>query len=352
MCKIRVIVIDDSAFMRKVIADLLTSDHRIEVVATAKNGEDGIKKIKALAPDVATLDVHMPVMDGFTALQHIMKTNPLPVVMLSSVTAEGTKMTVQAISSGAVDFITKPLDLPSLDTGSKQEIINKVITASQAKINKSTKERELSTSTIYKAGNLVHDKTIIAIGTSTGGPRALQKVLTDLPGDFFTPILIVQHMPKGFTKSLADRLNTLTQIHVKEASHGEKINNHTAYIAPGNYHMKAKKVGTSLVIELTQEEQVNGFRPAVDVLFDSVNALKNINKLAIVLTGMGNDGSKGVKRLKENDANTVVIAEAEETAVVYGMPRSAVKTHCVNYIVPLNQIAEMMHDIVNPTTGK
>lgn len=352
MGKIRVVVIDDSAFMRKLISDILNSDERIEVIATARNGEDGIRKINTLAPDVATLDVHMPVMDGITALQQIMKTNPLPVIMLSSVTTEGTNMTLQAVSNGAVDFITKPSGAISLDIATiKNEIINKVITASQAKIKK-PKENRLYSSTIHEAGKQTHEETIIAIGTSTGGPRALQRVLTDLPHDFSKPILIVQHMPKGFTKSLADRLDTLSPIHVKEASHGEIINDRTAYIAPGDYHMKAKRIGKSLTIELSKEEPLNGFRPAVNILFDSIAKLNNMNKVAVVLTGMGNDGSKGIKRLKESDADTVIVAESVETAIVYGMPKAAVETNCVNYIVPLTQIAQTLSNIVSRTVRK
>lgn len=189
-------------------------------------------------------------------------------------------------------------------------------------------------------------KTLIAIGTSTGGPRALQKVLTDLPRDFSIPILIVQHMPKTFTKSLADRLNTLTGIHVKEAVHGEVIQDHTAYIAPGDYHMKLRKAGTSFAIELTKEKPHLGFRPAVDVLIDSLATLK-VNKLAVILTGMGSDGAEGIKRLKNSDPDAVVIAEAADTAIVYGMPKAAVDTNCVDKVVPLHEIAKTMDHIVN-----
>ena len=200
-------------------------------------------------------------------------------------------------------------------------------------------------STNAKLASTIYKKTLIAIGTSTGGPRALQKVLTDLPDDFSAPILIVQHMPKRFTKSLAERLNTLTAIHVKEAIHGEIIKNHTAYIAPGDYHMKARKQGTSYVIELTKENPLFGFRPAVDMLLDSFITLE-VNKLAVILTGMGSDGSEGIKRLKKSDAKAVVVAEAAETAIVYGMPKAAVGTKCVNHIVPLYEIGKTMDDVV------
>ncbi|WP_188454370.1 protein-glutamate methylesterase/protein-glutamine glutaminase [Virgibacillus oceani] len=349
MNPIRVLVIDDSAFMRKMIQDILSSDKRLEIVGTARNGEDGIKKIHELSPDVVTLDVEMPKMDGITALQKIMETNPLPVVMLSSVTIEGARKTVQAISNGAVDFISKPSGPISLDiTTIKQEIISKVIAASQAKLPKKKQEQPH-----YAKGNLEavsysrkHAKSIVTIGTSTGGPRALQRVLTDLPGDFMPPIVIVQHMPAGFTKSLADRLNTLTGIHIKEAVHGEIIQQNTAYIAPGNYHMRIHRFGTALVIDLTQDAAYNGHRPAVDVLFKSVAQLNNINKIAVLLTGMGSDGSEGIKKLKEEDPNAYVIAESEETSVVYGMPKAALKTNCVNQVIHLHQVGETITHLI------
>ncbi|PAV30019.1 chemotaxis response regulator protein-glutamate methylesterase [Virgibacillus profundi] len=350
MCPIRVIVIDDSAFMRKVIQDILDSDHRIQVIGTARNGEDGLRKVRKLKPDVVTLDIHMPVMDGITALKEIMKNNPLPVVMLSSISEEGKEKTVQAISNGAVDFITKPSGPISLDiTTIKQEIISKVLTAAEVKMNTSYQAEDIHTS--RTASRRSHVKTVVAIGTSTGGPRALQAVLTALPADFNAPILIVQHMPAGFTKSLAVRLNLIAPIRVKEAEHGETLKDNTAYIAPGNYHMLAKSDGNSIVIELNKDSPLYGHRPAVDLVFKSVGDLKNRNKIAVILTGMGSDGSEGIKYLRKTDPNTVVIAETEETSIVYGMPKAAVKTKCVNYVVPLNQVSETISNLVNHTRG-
>lgn len=343
MKPIRVIVIDDSAFMRKVISDILSSDPRIEVASTARNGEDGLKKIEIFKPDVVTMDIHMPVMDGITALQNIMLTNPLPVIMLSSVSEEGASSTIEAISKGAVDFIMKPSGPISLNlTSIKEEIIRTVVTASQVNLNKSNQIRKFDTDTTMKAEKQIFDNTIIAIGTSTGGPRALQQVLTDLPGDFSPPILIVQHMPPGFTKSLANRLNTLTKIEVKEAVDGEIVKNNTAYIAPGNFHMKVIKIGQTLKIKLTKESFRNGHRPAVDVLFDSVATLTRINKIAVVLTGMGNDGTEGIKRLNETDPQTIVLSEAKETAIVFGMPKAAIETDLVDHVVPLQHVGEML----------
>lgn len=348
MNPIRVLVIDDSAFMRKMISDLLASDEQIEVIATARNGEDGLKKIKEKCPDIVTLDVEMPVMDGITTLQRIMESNPIPVIMLSSVTSEGSSKTIEAISNGAVDFVSKPSGSISLDIEKiKQELIRKVHTASRAKLVKDTVKPEKKHRSIFSQNTpKLHSHTIIVLGTSTGGPRALQRVLTDLPDQFTTPILIVQHMPAGFTKSLADRLNTLAKIHIKEATDGEIIRKSTVYIAPGDYHMKIKKTGTSLAIELSKETERNGHRPSVDVLFNSLAKVSNVNKIAVILTGMGADGSSGITHLKEIDSETVVIAESEESSIVYGMPKAAVKTNTVDHIVHLHQVAETITKLV------
>lgn len=349
MKSIRVLVIDDSAFMRKVIKDMLESDQRIQVIATARNGEDGIRKIKKLSPDVVTLDIHMPVMDGITALQYIMGECPVPVVMLSSATAEGADKTLQAISNGAVDFITKPSGSLSIENSQiTKEIISKVIAASGVSIAEKPEETKIQSTDIpVQNRKQTYSRTIVTIGTSTGGPRALQQVIPCLPADFSAPILIVQHMPPGFTKSLAERLNSMSAVHVKEAVHGEILEDGTAYIAPGNYHMHVKKRGIAMVVELSQKEPVNGHRPSVDVLFESAGELDQTNKIAVILTGMGSDGSNGIKRMKTKDPSTITIAESEKTAVIYGMPKSAVKTNCVNHIVALNQVADTLENLVN-----
>jgi two-component system, chemotaxis family, protein-glutamate methylesterase/glutaminase len=346
---IRVIVVDDSAFMRKMIADILESDNRIQVIATARDGADGLKKIKQLSPDVVTLDVEMPVMDGITSLSKIMEEHPLPVVMLSSRTKIGTMNTLQAITNGAVDFITKPSGSISLDIENiTQEIISKVVAASQVDVSERTVTERAPN---VLAPKQLHTKTMVFIGASTGGPRALQRLILDLPDDFSSPILIVQHMPAGFTKSLAERLNNLSELHIKEATHGEIIKDKTVYIAPGNYHMKIRKVGTSHAIELSQEMERSGHRPAVDVMLESAAKLSKINKIAVILTGMGSDGSKGIECLKNQDPNTIVLAESEESAIINGMPKAAIKTNTVNYIVHLHQMGEMIGALTKPSGG-
>lgn len=345
MKQIRAIVIDDSAFMRKVISDILASDPRVNVIATGRNGEDGIKKIRELHPDVVTLDVHMPVMDGIEALSIIMKERPTPVVMLSSETKEGAIKAIQAISNGAVDFITKPSGPISLDIRNIQhEIISKVVTASQVNMNKK-QLRKAADCQVKAPVKKYHDKTIITIGTSTGGPRALQQVLISISESFTAPILIVQHMPARFTKSLAERLNTLSPIRVKEAVHGEIIEKSTAYIAPGDFHMTVNKIGTSLAICLSKDVPVKGHRPSVDTLFRSIAGLKRINKIAIVLTGMGNDGAAGIIEMKKQDPNTIVLAESEETSIVYGMPKAAAQTGYVNQVLTLNQFGPALDEL-------
>lgn len=339
--------------MRKMISELLSSDQEIEVIGTARNGEDGLKKIRELNPDVITMDVEMPVMDGISTLKHIMEEFPLPVIMLSSVTNEGSSKTIEAISNGAVDFVRKPSGSISLDIEKvKEELIKKVHTAANAKVLKNPVLKDNTKSSSFgKHFPKVHSQTMVVIGTSTGGPRALQRVLTDLPDDFTTPILIVQHMPQGFTKSLADRLNTLSNLHIKEATHGEIIQKSSVYIAPGDFHLKVRQVGTSFAIELSKEPERSGHRPSVDVLFESLAEIRNVNKIAVILTGMGNDGSKGITYLKEKDAGTIVLAEKEESAIVYGMPKAAVKTNTVNHIVHLHQVGETITRLVNKSGG-
>ncbi|SHG85207.1 protein-glutamate methylesterase/protein-glutamine glutaminase [Virgibacillus chiguensis] len=345
---IRVLVIDDSAFMRKILTDMLSSDPAIEVVATARNGEDGLHKINQFSPDVITLDVQMPVMDGITTLKNIMQTNPIPVVMLSSVTEDATIKTIQAISSGAVDFIAKPSGAISIDIETmKQEIIRKVITAASVKLPSQQEERIRQNIIENPVNELApYKQTIVVIGASTGGPRALQHIIEQLPKDLAAAVLIVQHMPAGFTKSLAERLNSKSDIAVKEAAHGERLRRGVVYIAPGGWHMKVKQMGSSVFIDLTDEEPLRGHRPSVDMLFTSLAPLKEVNKMAVILTGMGNDGANGIKSLKKHDKHTYIIAESEETAIVYGMPKAAMATNLVNKQAPLHAVSRLITQLI------
>ncbi len=370
--KSKLLIVDDSAFMRKLISDFFHDHPQVEVIGTARNGKDALKKIQELKPNVVTMDVEMPILNGLDALKEIMEIYPVPVIMLSSSTQKGAETTFVAMENGAVDFVAKPGGAISLDLHKiREELLHKVQQAAQVSIaklkkpigvknlklqtetertqspsvNQSSIKKEFTISqtkqTINKPvnWNQATDK-IVLIGTSTGGPRALQEVMTKLPQDINAPILIVQHMPPGFTKSLAARLNQLSKIRVKEAEQGEALQKGTAYIAPGGYHLKIKRVGNRFEVLLDQSEMPrSGHRPSVDVLFEDVSHYNDFDKVAVIMTGMGYDGSRGLMALKEN-GKTIAIAESQETCIVYGMPKAAVETNLVDEIVDVDDIAE------------
>ncbi|MFC0474713.1 chemotaxis response regulator protein-glutamate methylesterase [Robertmurraya beringensis] len=353
MSKIKVLIVDDSAFMRKLIQDFLTEDPRMTVVGSARNGEDAIKKVIELEPDVVTLDVEMPILNGIEALKRIMSEKPTPVVMLSSTTKQGAENTILAIQYGATDFITKPSGAISLDLHKvKEELVEKVVSASKANIKQLVKLNSQEKNTVKKRMdyskiepskknqfNALSGKKLVCIGTSTGGPRALQQVITKLPKTIDAPVLVVQHMPAGFTKSLAVRLDSLSEVHVKEAEEGDIIQKGTVYIAPGGLHLKLKWVGANLAIQLDQSPPRNGHRPAVDVMFESCSELSAYAKISVIMTGMGSDGTKGLIKLKEL-GNVVAIAESEETSIVFGMPKAAIATKLVDEVKNVDNIAE------------
>lgn len=348
MKKISVLVVDDSAFMRRVITDIIESEPQLKVVDTAKNGKEAIEKIRTIGPDVVTMDVEMPVMDGITALKEIMKEKPVPVLMLSSLTQEGADATVKALELGAVDFITKPTSIFKMNTEDmKTHLVDKIRIAAKAKLQSpaiSTSVRQKSTLVQTMSQGGFGLKKIVAIGTSTGGPRALQEVLPYLPQNLPASILVVQHMPPGFTKSLADRLNNISQIHVKEAEEDDVLLPGHAYIAPGDYHLKVVKIGSNYRIRLTKEDPVSGHRPSVDMMMDSLAQLQVSNVMGVIMTGMGSDGARGMKNLKNQNAYN--IAQNEETCVVYGMPKSAVNLGCIDEIIPLQEIADKITKVV------
>ncbi|WP_449619398.1 protein-glutamate methylesterase/protein-glutamine glutaminase [Robertmurraya sp. Marseille-Q9965] len=358
MQKIKVLIVDDSAFMRKLIQDFLSEHPSIEVIGTARNGEDALKKIKVLSPDVVTMDVEMPVLNGLEALQKIMNEHPIPVLMLSSTTKQGAENTMRAMALGAIDFIAKPSGAISLDLYKvKEELIQKVISASKANLAQLSKDssddyaKRTTTpsedcSKIERKGPIsgtqknTISKKLICIGTSTGGPRALQQVVTRLPKNIDVPVFIVQHMPAGFTKSLAERLNSLSECIVKEAVDGEIAEKGTVYIAPGGFHLTVKEMGTSLIIQLDDVTPPRGgHRPSVDVMFESISNIQGYSKIAVIMTGMGSDGSQGLIELKKTGLVTA-IAESQETSIVYGMPKAAVATKLVDEVQNVEKIAE------------
>lgn len=331
---IRVLVVDDSAFMRKLISDFLSAEQEIEVVGTARNGEDALKRIKELNPDVVTLDVEMPVLNGTEALKQILAEHDLAVIMVSSQTKQGKDLTIHCLELGAFDFVTKPSGSISLDLHKvRGQIVERVLAAGLSR-----KRTEVQVSpkppvmkppipvaaprpSAVKSGSL---RKIISIGTSTGGPRALQRVVTKLPKDIEAPILIVQHMPAGFTASLATRLDHLSQISIKEAQDGDIAKNGVAYIAPGGMNMSLLEQGASLVIRLSPEDTESRHKPSVNYLFESISHIKGYEKIAVIMTGMGSDGTEGVKKMVAS-GHTKVIAEKEESCVVFGMPKSVIK---------------------------
>ncbi len=347
--------------MRKMLADLLTIDGLIDVIGTAKNGQEAIEKIETLTPDVITMDVEMPILNGIDALKEIMKSKPIPIIMLSSLTKAGADITIKALQLGAFDFVAKPSGSISFDIKNvKNELIDKILIAHHQK-EKWAKQWNIYSKPIQHPSKeiLIENCTsqgtdtnllgIVAIGTSTGGPKALQEVLPNLPSNFPYALLIVQHMPAGFTKSLANRLNSLSEIEVMEAEDGQLIEKGKAYIAPGQYHMVINKRGDQYYIRLNQEPPVGRHRPSVDVMFASLKGIE-MDTIAVVLTGMGNDGTKGLLDLKSK-SNTIAIAEAEETCVVFGMPKSAIQSGMIDQIVPIQNISLKIIESVRKQRG-
>ncbi len=345
-------VVDDSAFMRKAISVMLESDPEIEVVGMAHNGEDGIEMAAKLKPDLITLDIEMPRMDGLTALRRIMEDNPTPVMMISSLTTEGAAATLEALSLGAVDFIPKQLSYVALDIVKiKDELLSKVKHIARNKPRRPgiSARRPISISPAAKKpvpvsvlGPETQKKpkkriNIVAIGTSTGGPPALQAIIPLLPKNLPVPVTVVQHMPATFTKSLAERLNSLSKVEVKEAEHGEALSPGVVYIARGGKHMTVRFNSSSYSIDLSDEPSTTLHRPAVDVMVKSVAEIYGSAVLGIILTGMGNDGLEGLRLVKQKGG--VVLAQNEESCVVYGMPRAVVENNLADRVLPLEQIA-------------
>ena len=335
---IRVLIADDSAFMRKLLSDVFEEDKDFVVVDTARNGQDAVEKVKRLKPDLVTMDVEMPVMDGLTAVEIIMRENPLPIIMVSSLTSVGADATIKALSLGAVDFIQKVSSPISSVSGIKEEILEKCKAAAGANIKERNIMKTFKIDMTIKptVSKSLFKEKIIGIGTSTGGPRALQEIITNLPGDLPCGVVIVQHMPPGFTKSLATRLDSLTELKVKEAEDNDVIEAGKVFIAPGDYHMTVEERNNQRVIKLNQSPPLSSHRPAVDALFESL-AKYGDKVIAAILTGMGSDGAKGIKLIREAGGRT--LAEDKSTAVVYGMPKVAVELGGIDEVLPIEAVA-------------
>ncbi|MBR1760564.1 MAG: chemotaxis response regulator protein-glutamate methylesterase [Schwartzia sp.] len=374
---IRVLIADDSAFMRMVLSDMFKKQPDFEVVGLAMNGKDAVEQVKKLKPDLVTMDVNMPVMDGLQALEAIMAACPTPVIMFSSLTQDGAKATIKALSLGAVDFISKVGGSISKVDTVEDEILSKARIAANSghAVRRSIapspplpvkpKEPEAPAAPTMRRISLptrkgytpppspppltlrpksaVHSaapsgggsgRKLVVLGCSTGGPKALQTVVAGLPKNLPCGVLIVQHMPPGFTKSLAERLNEISQISVKEAENHDMIEAGHVYIAPGNYHMTVSGSGREIL--LNQDPPIGTLRPAADVLFKSAAPLGR-DIVSVILTGMGSDGAIGMTEIKKTGG--YVIAESEETAIVYGMPKAVVDLGLADEIKPLQQIA-------------
>lgn len=393
---ITVLIVDDSPFMRLTLQKILGQDPEIKVVDTARDGKEGIEKLQALRPQVVTMDVEMPVIDGLQALGEIMRWQPTPIIILSALTTEGAQASVKALEAGAFDVVAKPSGGPGADIQVlARDLIEKIKAAAHVDPNRLGKRGHISRPAA-SAGNRPTWTTgtpnenvsrgsgsvgsslqgtnpsgntnstlgsskgrsrelgealpkypieIVAIGTSTGGPSALQAVLTQLPASFPVPVIVAQHMPPGFTAPLAQRLNGMSPLDIREGVNGEALKAGTVYFAPAGKQMQVQRRGTQLLLHISDESPISTlYRPSVDVMFMSLAKEVGKGTLGVVMTGMGNDGLKGMREIKDRDG--FAIAEAEETCVVYGMPRSIVDAGLANRVVPLGEIARHIVECV------
>jgi len=365
MQKIKVLIVDDSALVREMLSKMLNDDPMIEVVGQAYDPYDARTKIKELHPDVLTLDIEMPKMDGVTFLKNLMRLHPMPVVMISTLTEKGADVTFEAMDLGAVDFVTKPkIDLQHTFEDYAFEIRRKVKMAARVPKNMlesqyarylATKEREVNQQTAVKTVDSGHSdvlkatyhgrgsKKIIALGASTGGTEAIKEVLIRLPAQ--TPaIVITQHIPAAFSEPFAKRMDSVSSMYVHHAEDGQEILPGHVYIAPGDRHLEVVQQMGRYVCKLNNGEPVNRHKPSVDVMFDSVVRNVGKNSVGVILTGMGADGAKGLKALR--DIGVPTIAQDEKTSVVWGMPGESVKMGGAEYVLPLDQVAGKISELV------
>lgn len=348
--KIRVLIVDDSAYSRQTIKGMLETDSDVEVIGIASNGIEAMAKTIKLKPDIITLDFEMPEMDGFSFLRWLMKERPTPVIMVSS--HSDSRTVFRALEFGAVDFIAKPTKRASVELYSiKNDLLEKVkgmrelrmdrldisrcLTAEPSAMEDAVEAKEGATAEVA-AGQQTSDIEVVAIGASTGGPAALQVILTRLPSNFPAAILISQHMPKGFTDSFAERLNRLSRIRVKEAADGDCVERGKALVCPGGYHLALKREGDGIRIALRNPTDRDRYTPSVDLMMSSTAEHFGPMSMGVVLTGMGNDGRDGIVEIKKKGGYT--IAESDSTAVVFGMPKEAIRTGVIDKVLPLDEI--------------
>jgi two-component system chemotaxis response regulator CheB len=338
---IRVLVVDDSALMRKLIPQMLERNSSIQVVGTAMDGAFALEKIAELKPDVITLDLEMPRMDGTETLREITRNHHIPVIVVSAHTTAGASATFKALSAGALDFVAKPSDASSAHMDEiATELISKIKGAAHGNIGAPPAVRE-ERRVVKLPRTMAAPTKIIAIGISTGGPNTLQYVLAQLPSDFPGMILVVQHMPEGFTEMFARRLNDTCALDVQEARSGDLLLAGRALVCPGNRHMRVRKMPLGPVVVLSDEERVNGHRPSVDVLFRSVAQEFGPQAIALQMTGMGDDGADAMGAVKA--AGGLTIAQSAESCVVFGMPKAAIERGHAMRVVPLDALAHTLH---------
>ena len=348
MAAIKVLVVDDSALIRKLLTEMLSQDKDIEVVGTASDPLIARNKIKKLNPDVLTLDIEMPRMDGIAFLSNLMRLRPMPVVMISTLTEKGAPITLEALELGAVDYVAKPQDGKALSKYA-EEIVSKVKTAAMANVKNRTSRQVPPTPKVEKnappvptqsqiiSTSNIRSNFVVAIGASTGGTEAIREVLLDVPKEC-PPIVVVQHIPGAFSLSFAERLNRQCEPNVIQVTNGEVIQPGNVYLAPGDDHMYLLRHGSNVSCHLNKKPPVNRHRPSVEVLFDSVAEVIGKNCLAIMLTGMGADGCEGMLKIKQKGGDT--IAQDEASSVVWGMPGAVVEMGAANKVLPLHKIAE------------
>ena len=349
-----VLVVDDSAFMRKVISEMIAASTEFRVVGTARNGLDALKQIHALDPAIVTLDVEMPELDGIQALGYIMSETPRPVVMLSAAGGgPGDALTIRALELGAVDFVRKPSGPISLDVSTVRDQLLDALRAATlvnlGGVGMLARPRLAGTGAPRRAARQRVATHVVAIAASTGGPRALAEVIPALPRDLEAAVLVVQHMPRGFTKSLADRLDLLSPLKVTEATHGQLVEPNCVYLAPGGQHMTVARDGDDMCVVLDESAPIWGVRPSADPLFRAVARTFGACAVGVVLTGMGRDGAEGLRAMRDVGAGAVV--QDRETSTIFGMPHAAFVTAGADRVTPLAGVADAVVDLLNARRG-